>query len=117
MSGTTMSLSGARPILIEPGGVCTVRPGCRIFSMLVARLLVLECGAAAGAIDVAHSAAGAGVGCGAGGGRGGDRRRHRGRTGRLAWVRLVRRRGAPVVGLRPRWNAGLGARWVRRLRV
>src|SRR6202040_3574418 len=66
MSGTTMSLSGARPILIEPGGVCTVRPGCRIFSMLVARLLVLECGAAAGAIDVAHSAAGAEIGCGTG---------------------------------------------------
>ena len=47
-SGMTMSLSVARPILMEPGGASAGRPGRRIFSMLVARLPSRPRGAAAG---------------------------------------------------------------------
>jgi hypothetical protein len=53
-----MSLSLARPILIEPAGASAVRPDRRIFSMLVARFPSLERGAAVGPIAVTDSSAG-----------------------------------------------------------
>ena len=68
-SGMTMSLSVARPILIEPGGTSAGRPGRRIFSMLVARLPSLERGAAVGPIAVTDSRPGAEIGCDTGVGR------------------------------------------------
>ena len=61
-SGTTMSLSVARPILTDPGGASAGRPGRRIFSMLVARLPSLVRGAAVGPIDVTDSRAGCDIG-------------------------------------------------------
>jgi hypothetical protein len=47
-SGMTMSLSVARPILIDPGGALGAALGRRIFSMLVARLPSDVRGAAVG---------------------------------------------------------------------
>ena len=66
-----MSLSVARPILIEPGGASADLPGRRIFSMLVARLPSLERGAAVGPIEVTGSMSGAEIGCAAAAGRAG----------------------------------------------
>ena len=57
-----MSLSVARPILIEPAGASGARPGRRIFIMLVARLPSLWRGAAVGPSWVTGSA-GAEIGC------------------------------------------------------
>ena len=68
-----MSLSVARPILIEPGGASTDRPGRRIFSMLVAMLDVsLDRGAAVGPIEVTGSIDGCEIGCATTAGRGGS---------------------------------------------
>ena len=70
-----MSLSVARPILVAPAGTSVVRPGRRIFSMLVARLPSLERGAAVGPIWVTDSRLGADIDCcdtGAGGRMGAD---------------------------------------------
>src|SRR5690606_10847547 len=69
-SGMTMSLSTARPILIDPGGASCARPGRRIFIMLVARLLISgDRGAAVGPRAVAGSSSDT-DGCGAGRGGG-----------------------------------------------
>ena len=89
-SGMTMSLSVARPILIEPAGTSAGRPGRRILSMLVARLPSLERGAAVGPIARDRFQTG-----------GGDRLRHRGRPDGLRRARRIRRRAA-WVGLRTR---------------
>src|SRR6185312_12991028 len=62
-SGMTMSLSVALPILIAPADTSAVRPGRRIFSMLVARLPSLERGAAVGPIWVTDSRLGAAIDC------------------------------------------------------
>ncbi len=63
-SGMTMSLSPARPIFVDPGGVSAGRPGRRIRSMLVAMLPSAERGAAAGPIIVADSISDDEMGCG-----------------------------------------------------
>src|SRR5689334_2748786 len=68
-SGMTMSLSVARPILIDPGGALGAPPGRRILSMLVARLPSLDRGAADGPIMVTDSRSGEEIDCGAGAGR------------------------------------------------
>src|SRR5439155_18438126 len=62
-SGMTMSLSVARPILIDPGGALGALPGRRIFSMLVARLPSLVRGAAVGPIWVTDSRLGEEIDC------------------------------------------------------
>ena len=58
-----MSLSVARPILIEPGGALGALPGRRIFSMLVARLPSLVRGAAVGPSWVTDSRSGVEMDC------------------------------------------------------
>ena len=141
-SGMTMSLSVARPILIEPGGASAGLPGRRIFSMLVARLPSLERGAAVGPIAVTDSSAGCDigrlprrVGCavlggrrppvtaaegyarlrrptGTGLGRGGGRRR----TSCRRMSRRAAPSAAPASAMR-RWAAPTGYRGRRRRRA